>query len=134
MPQLLLRTADRVRWTADTIPTKHVSSAGMFTVRGDGTATFDRHYHDFGEFWCIAAGAGILQIGQNSFEVQAGDVLYTPPGTVHDIVAVGEPMRIFWLSEPIPEGGRQGHQHQTPTDADKHPIPSMYDQGQAERS
>src|SRR5271155_3647341 len=97
----LIRTADRERLTAANRPPGcPAHSAGRFRLRADETSHFDRHYHDFDEFWFVAAGSGIIMIGEDELDVQAGDIIYTPVGTDHDVLAVtsADDLYVFWLS------------------------------------
>lgn len=100
-----------------------VSSAGMFVIRDDGTARFDRHYHDFEEFWLVAAGHGIITVGGADHGVGPGDIIRTPPYVEHDIIAVTDELRVFWLSGPLPPGSAGAHLHHDPADAAMHPVP-----------
>ncbi|MEV8476222.1 AraC family ligand binding domain-containing protein [Streptomyces sp. NPDC051173] len=121
----LIRAGARHKLTPDNRPAGcPASAAGMFVIRDDGTATFDRHHHDIGEFWFIAAGSGTVGIGETTHQVTAGDILYTAPGQDHDILTVTEEMRVFYLSADLPPGARPGHLHRTPQDAAKHPVPA----------
>lgn len=119
----LIRTAARERLTlVNRPPHCPASSAGQFVIRADGTAQFDRHYHHFDEFWFVAAGRGTLSIGDSQHAVGAGDILYTPAGTEHDILTVAEELHIFWLSGQIPAGGSAAHLHRSVEAAAKHPV------------
>jgi mannose-6-phosphate isomerase-like protein (cupin superfamily) len=123
---LLLRTSDRDRLTDSNRPADcPASSAGQFVIRVDGTARFDRHFHDVAEFWFVAAGLGIVEVGETCHHVQAGDIVYTPAGVDHDILAVAEELRIFWLSGPVHDGCRPGHLHRTPELTGKHPVATI---------
>lgn len=120
----VIRTAQRQRLTLDNRPENcPASAAGQFVIRADGTARFDRHYHDFAEFWFIASGSGTLAVADTRHEVGPGDIVYTAAGQDHDIIDVAEEMRIFWLSAQLPPGSTGAHLHRTPDDADKHPVP-----------
>jgi mannose-6-phosphate isomerase-like protein (cupin superfamily) len=99
------------------------SSAGLFVIRDDGTATFDRHHHDFGEFWFVASGSGTVLVGDREHPVQTGDIIYTAPGQDHDILTVSEALHVFWLSSDLPPGASPDHLHRTPEAAAKHPVP-----------
>lgn len=99
------------------------SSAGMFVVRADGTARFDRHFHDFDEFWFVAAGCGTITLDDVEHRVEPGDIIHTRPGVEHDIIAVALELRVFWLSGPLPPGSTGAHLHRVPTAATKHPVP-----------
>jgi mannose-6-phosphate isomerase-like protein (cupin superfamily) len=122
---MLIRTAHRDRLDAANRPAGcPASSAGQFVIRADGTARFDRHYHDFAEFWLVAAGRGTLNVGDQHHLVQPGDIIYTPAGVEHDIVNVTDELRIFWLSAPVPDGGCGAHLHRHPDLAVKHLVPT----------
>lgn len=122
----LIRTSDGERLTPETRPPgSPAQSAGRFRLRADGTSRFDRHFHDFDEYWFVQAGTGICRIGGASYEVRPGDILFTKAGTAHDITAVTgtTDLAIFWLSWPGPRGARLGHLHLEPADAHGHLVP-----------
>lgn len=120
----VIHAGARERLDASNRPTGcPASSAGMFVIRADGTARFDRHFHDFDEFWFVAAGRGTVSVAGVQCTVEAGDIIHTAPGVDHDITTVAEEMRVFWLSGPLPEGSAGAHLHRTPADAAKHPVP-----------
>jgi mannose-6-phosphate isomerase-like protein (cupin superfamily) len=121
----LIRTADRERLTAANRPPGcPAHSAGRFRLRADGTSHFDRHYHDFDEFWFVAAGSGTIMLGEDELDVQAGDIIYTPAGTDHDVLAVTGDLHIFWLSWTLPDGASGQHLHRTNADAARHLVPA----------
>lgn len=124
----LIRTRDRERLTHATRPSGCiVDSAGMFRMRADGTSRFDRHFHDFDEFWFVRAGTGVIRIGSVVHQIEPGDIVFTKAGTTHDITAVtGEgDLEIFWLSLPAPPGSRFGHLYLSTADADGHLVPVL---------
>ena len=119
----VIHAGARERLGPDNRPENSVaSSAGMFVIRADGTARFDRHHHDFEEFWLVARGTGTITLDGLDHTVGPGDIVHTPPGVDHDIVAVGEELHIFWLSGPLPPGSTGGHLHRNAEDAHKHPV------------
>lgn len=119
----VIRAGARERLDASNRPAGcPVSSAGMFVIRSDGTARFDRHFHDFDEFWFIASGRGIVNLGDVEYSVGEGDIIHTSAGVDHDITTVAESMRIFWLSGPLPDGSAGAHLHRHPADAAKHLV------------
>jgi dTDP-4-amino-4,6-dideoxygalactose transaminase/mannose-6-phosphate isomerase-like protein (cupin superfamily) len=121
---VVIRAAQRERLTQDNRPQGcPASSAGQFVIRADGTARFDRHHHDFAEFWFVASGSGTLSVAGVHHEVGPGDIVYTPAGHDHDIIDVAEELRIFWLSAELPPNSTGGHLHSSPQDAEKHQIP-----------
>jgi mannose-6-phosphate isomerase-like protein (cupin superfamily) len=120
---MLIRTASHERLDAANRPDGcPASSAGQFVIRADGTARFDRHYHDFGEFWLVAAGYGTVRVGEHDHQVQPGDIIYTPGGVEHDILDVSDELRIFWLSAPVADDASSAHLHRTPDLAVKHLV------------
>lgn len=121
---MLIRTSHRERLDASNRPDGcSASSAGLFVIRADGAGRFDRHYHDFSEFWLVATGSGTIRVGGELHQVQLGDIVYTPAGVEHDIIDVAEELRIFWLSAPLPDGGSGAHLHREPNLAAKHLVP-----------
>jgi mannose-6-phosphate isomerase-like protein (cupin superfamily) len=123
----LIRTSDRHKLTAENRPAGCAAhSAGRFRLRADGTSRFDRHHHDFDEFWFVATGSGTMMLGDAELGVQAGDIIYTPAGTDHDILAVtsAEDLHIFWLSWTLPDGASGQHLYRTSPDAARHLVPA----------
>jgi mannose-6-phosphate isomerase-like protein (cupin superfamily) len=99
-------------------------AAGRFTVPFGG-GRFDRHHHDDDEIWFIAAGRALVLVDGAERYVQAGDIVLHRAGTVHDIVAVYEPLSGFFSETGHPAGGRTGHQHDDPADAAGHEVPAL---------
>jgi mannose-6-phosphate isomerase-like protein (cupin superfamily) len=123
----LIRTADREKLTAGNRPAGcPAHSAGQFRLRAEGTSHFDRHYHDFDEFWFVAAGSGTILLGEAELDVQPGDIIYTPAGTGHDVLAVtsADDLQVFWLSWALSDGASGQHLHRTTADAARHPVPA----------
>ena len=100
-----------------------VTSAGIFRVEANGR--FDRHFHDCDEYWLLFAGRARISVGDRTYEAGAGDIVCTPTGTEHDIVAVDGVLEGFWFEGRTPPGGRVGHLHRTEEDARGHNVPSM---------
>jgi mannose-6-phosphate isomerase-like protein (cupin superfamily) len=100
-----------------------VTSAGIFRIQPNGR--FDRHYHDCDEYWLVFSGAARVGVGTRTYEVGPGDIVCTPAGTEHDVVGVRETLEAFWFEGPTPPGGRIGHLHKTPQDAEGHSVPSL---------
>lgn len=124
----LIRTASGERLTAENRPPLcPAHSAGRFRLRADGTSRFDRHFHDLDEFWFVAAGTGMIGVGEAVHQVQPGDIIYTQAGIDHDVLAVtsDQDLEVFWLSWSLPQGASGQHLHRTPGDATKHVVPSQ---------
>jgi mannose-6-phosphate isomerase-like protein (cupin superfamily) len=53
------------------------------------------------ELYHITAGRGLMTLGEQRFEVSAGDTVCIPPGTPHCMANVGvEPLRILCCCSP----------------------------------
>jgi mannose-6-phosphate isomerase-like protein (cupin superfamily) len=100
-----------------------VTSAGVFQVQPNGR--FDRHFHDCDEYWLLFSGRGRVAVGDREYDVSAGDIVCTPTGTEHDVVAVAETLEGFWFEGHTPLGGRIGHLHRTREDAEGHDVPAL---------
>jgi mannose-6-phosphate isomerase-like protein (cupin superfamily) len=105
-----------------------VTSAGIFRVEPDGR--FDLHYHDCDEYWLIFAGRARVTVGPGTYEVGPGDIVCTPTGTEHDVIGVYETLEGFWFEARTPEGGRVGHLHRRPDDAEGHDVPLLREDDQ----
>jgi mannose-6-phosphate isomerase-like protein (cupin superfamily) len=100
-----------------------VTSAGVFRV--EPNERFDLHYHDCDEYWLVFAGRAKVLVGARTYAVGPGDIVCTPTGTEHDVVAVAETLEAFWFEAATPPGGRIGHLHRTEEDAKGHVVPSL---------
>jgi mannose-6-phosphate isomerase-like protein (cupin superfamily) len=102
-----------------------VTSAGIFAVAPDGK--FDRHFHDCDEYWLFFEGRGVVTVGETRYAVEAGDIVCTPIGVEHDVVAVVETLKAFWFEGATAPGGRLGHLHRDDDAAAGHPIQRITD-------
>lgn len=63
----------------------------------------DLHTHDYYEFYFFVEGDISMQIGTQTFPIQAGDIMLIPPGLHHRpiIHSLNKPYRrfVFWISE-----------------------------------
>ena len=100
-----------------------VTSAGTFRVEPNGR--FDRHFHDCDEYWLVFSGRARVLVGAQTYTVGPGDIVCTPTGTEHDVVAVADTLEAFWFEARTPPGGRIGRLHRTPEDAKGHDVPVM---------
>jgi hypothetical protein len=98
-----------------------VTSAGIFKIPREGW--FDRHYHDFHEYWLIYKGRAKVLTEGREFIVGPGDIVCTRAGDEHDVVEVYEDLEAFWFEEPLIGEGRLGHLHRTPELAKGHRVP-----------
>ncbi len=104
---------DRPSWS-------NVTSTGTFRARAGGT--FDRHYHDCDEYWFIIEGRAIIEIDDERYAVEPGDIVCTEIGREHDILQVLEPLSGFWFESVLVPGGRAGHLHRSPERAAGHAV------------
>jgi mannose-6-phosphate isomerase-like protein (cupin superfamily) len=100
-----------------------VTSAGTLRVEPNGR--FDRHYHDCDEYWLVFAGRALVFVGSRTYPVGPGDIVCTPTGTEHDVLAVSKTLEAFWFEAATPPGGRVGHLHRTAEDAAGHVVPPL---------
>ena len=84
---------------------------------------FDRHYHDGAEYWLIFGGRARVQVGTDIFVVEPTDIVCTPEGVEHDILAIDGTLDMFYLATAVKPGGRPGHLHRG--DDYDHVIESM---------
>jgi mannose-6-phosphate isomerase-like protein (cupin superfamily) len=49
-----------------------------------------RDEHDVQELWFVGRGAGRMRLGDEELELREGQAAYIPPGTGHEIRAVGD--------------------------------------------
>ena len=112
-----LQAGNRPNWCS-------VTSAGVFRVPAEG-GRFDRHFHDFHEYWLVFRGkARILSEGVEYY-VKPGDIVCTHAGDEHDVLEVYEDLEAFWFEDPCPPEGRVGHLHRDPERAKGHPVPCL---------
>jgi mannose-6-phosphate isomerase-like protein (cupin superfamily) len=74
---------------------------------------FDRHYHDGAEYWLIFGGRALVQVGEDQFVVAKGDIVATPAGMEHDILAIdpSDHLQMFYIATAVDDGGQPGHLH-----------------------
>lgn len=102
-----------------------IGSIGRFTVSTDG-GRFERHHHDDHEIWMIFEGKAKILVDGGERYVQAGDIVLTQAGDVHDIVEVYETVRGFFTETGLPQGGRVGHLDGVAHDVPALPLPSDF--------
>jgi mannose-6-phosphate isomerase-like protein (cupin superfamily) len=70
------------------------------TVPAGGATTAHRHPRAE-EIYSFTAGRGRMSLGDEEFDVQAGDTVVIPPGTPHKLWAdAGEPLVLLCASSP----------------------------------
>ena len=102
-----------------------VTSTGTFRINPG--QVFDRHYHDCDEYWFIREGRAVIEIDDERYTVEAGDIVCTEIGREHDFLQVLEPVTGFWFEAVLKlDGelgkGREGHLHRSPERAAGHRV------------
>ena len=114
----------RVRLGPDNRPDwSDVVGVGMFQIKPG--AIFDRHFHDFDEYWLIHQGKAKVKVGDAESYVQRGDMVCTRAGVHHDIIEVYEEVEAFYFEQPVEDGGRLGHLHEPVEDSQGHLVHGM---------
>lgn len=75
------------------------------------TSNFDRHYHDYQEYWVVFDGKAQMVIGEKLFDTGPGDCVIAAKGWHQDCVFVegGGKLGLVWLGA-TPRGNRRiGH-------------------------
>lgn len=98
-----------------------MTAAGIFRVPRDG-GRFDRHFHDYDEYWLIYRGRGRVMSEGVEYEVAPGSVVCTQAGQEHDVLIVDEDIEAFFFETGLPPGGKAGHLHRTPELAKGHDV------------
>ena len=71
---------------------------GHTTVYPTGSTTGHSH-EDMEEVYYIAAGNGMMVVGEDEYEVKQGDALYVPPGVYHTTKQTGnQPLVLVWVT------------------------------------
>jgi len=97
-----------------------VTSTGTFRIVAG--QTFDRHHHDCDEYWFIFEGRAVIEIDDERYTVEAGDIVCTSVGREHDFLQVLEPIGGFWFESRLIPGGHAGHLHRSPERAAGHTV------------
>ena len=102
-----------------------VTSTGTFHINPG--QTFDRHYHDCDEYWFIFEGSAVIEIDEERYTIEAGDIVCTEIGREHDFLQVFEPVTGFWFEavlklDGVLGKGREGHLHRSPERAGGHRV------------
>jgi mannose-6-phosphate isomerase-like protein (cupin superfamily) len=66
-----------------------------------GTETLLHRHRVTEELYHVTRGTGLMTLGDETFEVQAGDTICIPPGTPHKIRSIGaEPLKLLCACAP----------------------------------
>lgn len=66
-----------------------------------GTQTLLHRHNNSEEIYHIKAGHGVMQLGEEKFEIRTGDTIAIPPGTPHAVENYGvEPLKILCSCSP----------------------------------
>jgi len=105
--------SDRPAWS-------NVTSTGTFAIAGipSGAISSSR----ISEYWFIREGRAVIEIDDERYAVEAGDIVCTEIGREHDFLQVLEPVTGFWFEAVLKPGGRAGHLHRSPERAAGHRV------------
>ncbi len=71
---------------------------GHTTIYPTGKTTGHAHA-DMEEVYFVLSGEGVMKIGDDEFEVKAGDAFYVPPGECHTTYQRGNvPLTVVWVT------------------------------------
>ncbi len=69
------------------------------------TGSTTGHTHDEEEVYFVISGEGIMQVGEEKFEIKTGDGLYVPPRVFHTTFQKGNlPLTVLWVTGKL-DGG-----------------------------
>jgi len=77
-----------VRWLIGPAEKAPNFALRYFEIEPGGWSSLDKHAHDHGVV--ILRGQGQVLLGEETFKVAFGDVVYIPPHEVHQLKSVGD--------------------------------------------
>lgn len=75
-----------------------------FEVAGGGLV--DPHEHPTHEFYYVTSGRGIMKVAEEEREIRQGDLVYTPPNTLHSLRTVSPHAPIHCLAFAVGIAGQ----------------------------
>ena len=89
-------------------PSQHGSSSMSFaeaTIEPGGTTLLHLH-RKAEEIYHITQGTGTMRMGNAEFDIQCGDTITIPPGTLHNVTNIGDqPLKILCACHPAYSDG-----------------------------
>jgi mannose-6-phosphate isomerase-like protein (cupin superfamily) len=77
---------------------------GHTTIYPTGSTTGHSH-DDMEEVYYVISGEGIMVVGEDKYEIKAGDALYVPTGLYHTTYQTGIlPLTVLWVTGKIDKG------------------------------
>lgn len=74
---------------------------GYTTIYPTGSTTGHTH-DDMEEVYFVISGKGVMVVGEDEFEINAGDGLYVPPGVFHTTYQRGNmPLTVLWVTGKV---------------------------------
>ncbi len=71
---------------------------GCTTIYPTGSTTGHAH-DDMEEVYFVVSGEGIMKVGEDEFQIKAGDSFYVPPGEYHITYQRGNlPLTVVWVT------------------------------------
>src|SRR3990172_11635391 len=100
VPSWLAPTRDRRRFQIF-VDREHIGSrnlaAGLVVLPpAQGQPSSSRH-EDTEEVYYVVRGRGLIELGEESFEVEKGTVIYVPPATDHRMVNTDHGEELWWF-------------------------------------
>jgi mannose-6-phosphate isomerase-like protein (cupin superfamily) len=63
------------------------------------------HYHaSHSEHVVVLKGKGLMQLGEDSFEIRKGDIIFIPQGTVHAVTVQSGTLKVISIQAPQFDG------------------------------
>ncbi len=85
------------------------SSFGIIDVERGGNV--ELHFHDCDEWWIVTRGRALITIEDEEYEVERGDMIYTPRGEDHEIKEVYQDLEGVYFEGELCGEKRRGHLH-----------------------
>ena len=73
-------------------------SLGLYVLPAGGVDAQQPHGED--EVYCVVSGRATIRVGDEDREVQAGSVIFAPPGVPHRFHSITEELRILVFFAP----------------------------------
>lgn len=112
----IIRAKDsQVEWCSRSLkPISELPDFSMVKAYGVDTIIAGKgcepHFHDCDEYWIIVEGRAKVILDDEETEVRAGDMVITPMGSEHQIIAIEE-TTVVWFEGELRGQKRPGHLH-----------------------
>lgn len=63
------------------------------------------HFHEFhSEHVYVVAGVAEMKLGDKTFTIKAGDIIFIPKNTVHSVTVTNGPLKVISIQAPLFDG------------------------------